>query len=122
MEAPRLEPLFRAIRQLKAAGVTGVGATAAYHARAVAPLMHRSLPLNMMTDSIEPAGTVLRGGVPSNDVILARLRDAFVDPVEAFPIGGHPPMYPEQGAVRAVRVLFFLTNLFCIVHLVLNEP
>ena len=102
-----MEPLFRAILQLKTAGVTGVGATGAYNACGVAPLMLRSLALDAMTDSIELSGMVLRGGVPSDDVILARLRDAFADPVEAFPITGHPPMHSASGAVQAVRVRSF---------------
>ena len=37
VDLPRMEPLFRAILQLKTAGVTGVGATGAYHARGVGP-------------------------------------------------------------------------------------
>ena len=103
-----MEPLFRAIVQLKTAGVTGVGATGAYHARGVAPLMRRSLSLDAMVEGADLNGTVLRGGVPLNAVILARLRDAFADPPGVFPIDGHPPMYPAPGLVQVVRVFFLL--------------
>ena len=96
-----MEPLFRAIVQLKAVGVTGVGATGAYHAHGVAPLMRRSLSLDAMVDGADLNGTVLRGGVPSNAVILARLRDVFVDPPGVYPIEGHPPMYPTPGSVQS---------------------
>ena len=108
-----MEPLFRAILLLKTAGVTGIGA---YHARGVAPLTRRSLTLDAMVDGADMTGTVLRGGAPSNAVVLARLRDAFADPVEAYPIAGHPPMHPAPGAVQVVRVPL---NPFCFVFFIL---
>ena len=97
-----MQPLLRGVVELSEAGLTGVGATGAYHARGVAPLMHRRLPLNAMVEGADLAGTVLRGGVPSNAVILARLRDAFADPPEAYPIPGHPLMHPAAGAPPVV--------------------
>ena len=105
-ELQRMEPLFRTILRLKEAGVTGVGATGAYHARGVAPLMRRSLPLDAMVEGADLGGTVLRGGAPSNFVILTRLRDAFADPPGAYPIEGHPPMHPAPGSVQVMRILF----------------
>ena len=109
-----MDPLFRAIVQLKVAGVTGVGATGAYHAHDVAPLMRRRLSLDAMVEGADLTGTTLQGGVPSNAVLLARLRDAFADQPGAYPIPGHPPMHPTAGAVQVVRVSFFLICL-CVI-------
>ena len=103
-DRPKWAFVIDAVVRLKNNGVTGMGATGFYHARGVAPLMQRDLSLDLMTDSIERAGTVLRGGVPSNEVIVAYLKDAFEDPVPGFPIEGHPPMYPDFGAIRIVSV------------------
>ena len=104
MDRSRLQPLLDAVMRLIQADVTWMGVAGAYHARGVAPLMRRSLPLNMMTDSIEPSGTVLRGGRPSDEAIVALLKDAFEDPVPGFPFVGHPPMHPDPGAIVIVSV------------------
>ena len=106
-QVKKLEPFFRALLRLKAAGVTGPGTTGAYHARGVAPLMRRTLSLNLMGPNAtqeDLAKTVLRGGPPSAGTILARLRDAFSGKAHVFPIPGHPPMHPDVGALALVRV------------------
>ena len=68
--------------------------------------MRRSLSLDAMVEGADLRGTVLRGGAPSNAVILTQLRDAFADPPGAYPIEGHPPMHPAPGSVHVVRTLF----------------
>ena len=102
-EMKRLDSLLQAVEQLRAAGLTGVGATGEYHARGVAPLMRRALSLDQMKPGVDLQGTILSGGRPSTATVLARLRSAFKDPVTTFPIPGHPRMHPESGAVRLVR-------------------
>ena len=58
-EKKHLADLLAAIHALKAQGVKGSGIIGAYHARRVAPLMARALPLHWMVPGMSFEGTVL---------------------------------------------------------------
>jgi hypothetical protein len=58
-EKKRLADLLEAIMLLKPHGLHGTSIVRAYHARRVAPLMARTLPLYGMTPNVPLNGTVL---------------------------------------------------------------
>jgi hypothetical protein len=84
-EKDRLAGLLGAIQQLKANGLTGSGIVGAYHARGIAPIMARTLPLYRMALGIDLSGTVLAREAARPSEVQQQLRDAFEGPPALFP-------------------------------------
>ena len=100
----RLLGLQKAIATLRERRVTGVGIYGAFHKRRVAPVMARPISLWEMTAEKmnEPAvrtATVLAEGSPSDFEVTQRIVEALEGDFNGFPIDGHPPMRPNEGAV-----------------------
>ena len=108
-----LSDLFSTLQALKDRGVKGTGIIGAYHARRVAPLMARTLPLYQMVPEASFEGTVLVDeALPYSDV--AQLIKEAMEPTKdsagaildfVYPVLGHPPMRPEPGFVEFVSFL-----------------
>ena len=81
----------------------GSGIIGAYHARRVAPLMARVLPLYQMVPEASFEGTVLADEAHPPSEVAQRIKEAmeptkdFVGAVLDFmyPVPGHPPIRPE---------------------------
>ena len=58
-EKRRLKGYFRALQQLREAGLNGCGGVSAYHKWRIAPLMARALPLFRMVKGADLSGTVM---------------------------------------------------------------
>ena len=81
----------------------GLGIIGAYHARRVAPLMARALPLYRMVPGESFEGTVLIDEVLAPSEVAQRIREAMeptkdtsgsaLEPM--YPVLGHPPMQSE---------------------------
>ena len=92
----------------------GSGVIRAYHARRVAPLMMRALPLYAMAPEALFDGTVLAKGALPNSEITQRIKEAMEplwDNAGAaldfiYPVSGHPSMWPEPGYVVFVSFPF----------------
>ena len=91
----------------------GSGIIGAYHARRVAPLMARALPLYQMVPEASFEGTVLVDEALPYSKVAQRVKEAMEptkDSVGAvldfmYPVLGHPPMWPEPGFVEFVSFL-----------------
>ena len=91
----------------------GSGIIDAYHARRVAPLMARALPLYQMVPGASFEGTVLVDEAlpPSN--VAQRIKEAMEPSKDTagvvldfvFPVSGHPPMQPEPGFIEFISFL-----------------
>jgi hypothetical protein len=98
------------IKILRKASVKGSGVIGAYHARRVAPLMDRTLPMQRMVPVTQLEGTVLVKGPLADSEITQNLKeamDALKDSSGAiidfvYPVSRHPPMQLEPGFVRFV--------------------
>ena len=64
-EKARLAGLLEAIQRLKTRGLTDGGVVDTYHARRVAPIMARTVPLYQMVPGIELSGTIMVRGQSS---------------------------------------------------------
>ena len=103
-----------AIRILKKNGLKGSGVIRAYHARRVAPLMTRALPLYAMAPKASFDETMLTEGTLPNSEIAQHIKDAMEplwDDVGAaldfvYLVPGHPPMWPEPGHVVFISFPF----------------
>ena len=91
----------------------GSGIVGAYHARRVAPLMARALPLHQMVPEASFEGTVLVDEVLPFFEVAQRIKEAM-EPMKdsagavldfVYSVPGHPPMQPEPGFVDFVSFL-----------------
>ena len=97
----------------------GSGIIGAYHARRVAPLVARALPLYQMVPEASFEGTALANEALPPFEVAQRIKEAMEptkDSVGAildfvYPVPGHPPMRPEPGFVDFVS-FFPLAPLF----------
>jgi hypothetical protein len=99
---------------LKEHGLKGSGVIDAYHARRVAPLMARTLPLYRMVPGPPLEGTMLAEGALPSAEIAQRIKEAMeaawdiaraiLDFVYLVP--GHPMMRPDTGFVEFVSFSF----------------
>ena len=114
-----ISDLLSALQALKGRGVKGTGIIGAYHARRVAPLMARVLPLHRMMPGISLEGTVLVDEALPYSKVAQRIKEAM-EPMKdsrgavldiMYPVPGHPPMRLEPGFVDFVS-LFFLRSSF----------
>ena len=97
----------------KGPGVKGSGIIGAYHARRVAPLMARALPLQQMVPGVSFEGTVLVDEALPPSEVAQCIKEAM-EPLKdttgvvldfVFSVPGHPPMRPEPGFVDFVSFL-----------------
>ena len=100
-----------------------MGIIDAYHARRVAPLMARALPLHRMMLGMSFEGTVLVDKALPFSEVAQRIKEA-TEPMKdskgdvldiMYPVPGHPPMWPEPGFFKFVSLhlpcSFFFLNL-----------
>ena len=108
-----LSDLLSALQALKDRGVKGTGIIGAYHARRVAPLMARVLPLHRMMPGMSFEGTVLVDEALPYSEVAQRIKEA-TEPMKdstgrvldiVYPVPGHPPMRPEPGFFEFVSPL-----------------
>ena len=91
----------------------GSGIIGAYHARRVAPLMRRGLPLHMMAPRASLDRTALAEGALFPSEVAQRIKEAMEprrDDAGAvldfvYPVPGHPPMRPDLGYIVFVSFL-----------------
>jgi len=108
----KIQDHITAIHILKESGLKGSGVIKAYHARRVAPLMMRMLPLYAMAPEASFDGTALaEGELPHYEVaqciseVMEPSRDDAGIPLDfIYLVLGHPPMWPEP--VHVVFVSF----------------
>ena len=90
----------------------GSGIIDAYHARRVAPLMARALPLYQMVPRASFEGTVLADEAFPPSKVVQRIKEAM-EPLKdsvgtvldfMYPVPGHTPMLPEPGFVDFVSL------------------
>jgi hypothetical protein len=101
-----------AIKILKENGVKGSDIIRVYHARRVAPLMARTLPLYRMTPGAPLEGMVLAEGPLTNFKIMQRIKEAMEltwDVSEAildfvYLVSRHLLMRPDIGIVGFVSI------------------
>ena len=91
----------------------GSGIIGAYHARRVAPLLVRVLPLYQMVPGASFKGTVLANEALSPSKVVQRIKEAM-EPLKdiagvvldfVFLVPGHPPMWPKPGFIDFVSFL-----------------
>ena len=108
-----ISDLLSALQALKDQGVKGTGIIGAYHARRVAPLMARVLPLHRMMPGMSLEGTVLVDKALPYSEVAQRIKEA-TEPMKdsvgrvldiVYPVPGHPPMRPEPGFFEFVSPL-----------------
>jgi len=110
----KIRDLIATIHILKESGLKGSGIIRAYHARRVAPLMMRALPLYVMAPEASFDGTTLAEGALSNSKIMQRIKEAMESSWDdmsiplafIYPVLGHPPMRPEPGHVVFISFPF----------------
>ena len=128
-----LSNLLSALQALKERGVKGTGIIGAYHARRVAPLMMRTLPLHRMMPGISFEGTVLVDEALPFSEVAQRIKEV-TEPTKdskgsvldiVYPVPEHPPMRPEPGFFDFVSLLlpcsFFFLNLHLFLYLFLRR-
>jgi hypothetical protein len=96
-EKTRLAGLLEAIQRLKTRGLTDGGVVDAYHARRVAPIMARTVPLYQMVPGIELSGTVMalvRSSPPKSSNGSARHSRA---PLRRIPTPSSRPCFQRPG-------------------------
>ena len=105
-----LTDLLAAIHTLKVRGMKGSGIIGAYHARRVAPLMARPLPLYRMDPGESFERTVLVDEALAPSEVAQRIKEAMEPSKDTagstlehvYPVPGHPPMRPEPGFLEFV--------------------
>ena len=98
----------------KGPGVKGSGIIGAYHARRVAPLMARALPLYRMVPGESFEGTVLVDEALAPSKVAQHIKEAMELPKDTtgstlehvYLVLGHPPMRPELGFLEFVSFFF----------------
>ena len=96
-----------AIDILKESGLKGSGIIGAYHARRVAPLMTRALPLYaMVPEASFDEMTLTEGTLPKSEITqcIKEVIEPLWDDTGAaldfiYPVPVHPPMQPESGYI-----------------------
>ena len=92
----------------------GSGIIGAYHARRVALLMARVLPLHQMVPRVSFEGTVLVNEALPPSEVAQRIKEVM-EPLKdntgvvldfMYPVLGHPPMRLEPGFIDFVSSLF----------------
>jgi len=113
-----------AIHILKENDLKGSGVIGAYHARRVAPLMTRALPLYVMAPEASFDGTTLVEGTLPNSEIAQCMKEAM-EPLRddagaaldfVYPVQGHPSMRPELDYVVFVSFPFSCLQLISRPH------
>ena len=110
-EKRRLKGYFRALQQLREAGLNGFGVISAYHKRRNVPLMARALPLYHMNEGADLSGTMMSSEGIDKSEVLRRLKETF-DPPIAYPDPQPPAMLPGEGAPALVCFLLPLLPSF----------
>ena len=98
----------------------GSGIISAYHARRVAPLMARALPLQRMVPGVLFEGTVLIDEALPPFEVAQRIKEVMEPSKDSvgvvldhvYPVPGHPPMRLEPGFFDFVSFLS-LRSSFC---------
>ena len=91
----------------------GSGIIGTYHARRMALLMARALPLHQMVPGASFEGTVLVDEALPPSEVAQRIKEAMEPPKDTagaaldhvYPVPGHPPMRPEPGFFEFVSFL-----------------
>jgi hypothetical protein len=100
-----LQPLLRALEDLREGGLTAAGVVAAIHRRSVLPLTERRLPLWEMTSGVDLEGLQMSSDpLPTDD--LHRRVAGTVGKLEAGAFS-QPSMRPDRGCVSLVSVRSF---------------
>jgi hypothetical protein len=101
-----LQPLLKALEELREGGLTAAGVVAAIHRRKVLPLTERRLPFWDMTPGVDLEGLQMSSDpLPTND--LHRRVAGTVGKLEVGAFS-QPPMRPDRGCVSLVSVRPFL--------------
>ena len=100
-----LQPLLKALEELREGGLTAAGVVAAIHRRRVLPLAERWLPLSEMKPGVDLEGSQMSSASLSAD----DLRRRVVGTVGRLDAGAltRPVMRPERGYVSLVSVRSF---------------
>ena len=112
-EKKHINDLLATIQTLKDRGVKGSGIIGTYHARRVAPLMARVLPLHQMVPGASLEGTVLVDKALPPSKVAQRIKEAMEPSKDTagvvldfvFLVPRHPPMRPKPGFVDFVSFL-----------------
>ena len=91
----------------------GLGIIGAYHARRVAPLMARMLPMHQMVPGVSFEGTVLVDEALPPSEVAQCIKEAMEPTKDSagnvldhvYLVLGHPPMRPEPGFIDFVSFL-----------------
>ena len=113
-EKKHITDLLATLHALKERGVKGSRIIGAYHARRVAPLMARALPLHQMVPRALFEGTVLVDEALPPSEVAQRIKEAMEPSKDTasvvldfvFPVPGHLPMWPEPGFIDFVSFSF----------------
>jgi hypothetical protein len=107
-----LQPLLKALEELREGGLTAAGVVAAIHRRRVLPLMERRLPLWEMMPGVDLEGLQMSSNpLPTDD--LHRRVAGTVGKLEAGAFS-QPSMCPDRGCVSLVSIRsFFLLASDC---------
>ncbi|XP_039835115.1 uncharacterized protein LOC120696004 [Panicum virgatum] len=105
-EKKRFACYFRALQQLREAGLNRCSVVSAYHKRRIAPLMARTLPLYRMVEGTDLSGTVMSSEGIDKAEVLRPLKETF-DPPVAYPDPQPPTMLPDEGALALDRSDFY---------------
>ena len=104
-EKKHITDLLAALHTLKNRGVKGWRIIGAYHARRVAPLMARALPLHRMVPGVSFEGTVLVDEALPPSKVVQRIKEAM-EPTkdstgdvldDVYPVPGIPQCGRNQG-------------------------
>ena len=101
-EKKNINDLLAALQTLKDRGMKGSGIIGAYHARRVAPLMARALPLHQMVLGASLEGTVLVDETLPPSEVAQRIKEVMEPSKDTsgvildyvYPVPRHPPMRP----------------------------
>jgi hypothetical protein len=107
-----LQPLLKALEELREGGLTAAGVVAAIHHRRVLPLTERRLPLWEMTRGVDFEGLQMSSDPLPTDDLHRRVADT-VGKLEAGAFS-QPSMRPDRGCVSLVSIRsFFLLASDC---------
>jgi hypothetical protein len=101
----KLQPLLKALQELRDGGLTVAGVVAAIHRRRVLPLAEQRLPLLEMMPGVDVEGSQM-SSVPLSDDDLRRRVAGTVGRLDTGALT-QPLMRPERGCVSLVSVRSF---------------